>query len=111
MEKHILYSFRRCPYAIRARWALLMTGQVVIYREVLLSNKPRELLQISPKGTVPVLVTSKGEIIDESIDIMNWALQENDQRNIARKEDNHAQNEIRCSFCYNTAKFQIFYRI
>ena len=74
MSRHLLYSFRRCPYAIRARWSLIKCGIKVEIREVSLSNKPKELIDTSPKGTVPVLVTTKGEIIDESIDIMRWAL-------------------------------------
>ena len=58
MKHNILYSFRRCPYAIRARWALLNTNQVVELREVDLKNKPIELIQISKKATVPVLKTN-----------------------------------------------------
>ncbi len=69
----ILYSFRRCPYAIRARLALAYAGQHVIIREVKLSAKPAELLQLSPKGTVPVLHW-QGGVIDESLDIIRWAL-------------------------------------
>ena len=60
----ILFSFRRCPYAMRARWAIIMTRQSVVLREVLLAKKPKELLEISPKGTVPVLVTNEGEVIE-----------------------------------------------
>ena len=71
---NILYSFRRCPYALRARWAILNCGIKVVLREVDLKEKPNELLELSPKGTVPVLFTNKGEIIDESIDIIFWAL-------------------------------------
>ena len=74
MNNNILYTFRRCPYAMRARWALIMSGERVVWREVQLSEKPQQLLDISPKGTVPVLITSKGKIIDESIDIMIWVL-------------------------------------
>ncbi len=70
----ILYSFRRCPFAIRARWALALTNQKVILREVILKDKPKELIEISKKGTVPVLITENGEIIDESIEIMKWAI-------------------------------------
>ncbi len=74
----ILYSFRRCPYAMRARFALLVSGQACELREVTLRNKPRELLRASPKGTVPVLVTAEGKVVDESLDIMRWALERND---------------------------------
>ena len=74
MKHNILYSFRRCPYAIRARWALLNTNQLVELREVDLKNKPIELIEISKKATVPVLQTNLNKIIDESIDIMIWSI-------------------------------------
>lgn len=70
----ILYSFRRCPYAIRARMTLKYSGVSVHLREVVLRNKPQTLLQYSSKGTVPVLVLSDGRVIDESRDVMTWAL-------------------------------------
>ena len=76
--RSILYSFRRCPYAMRARMALLASGITVSLREVVLRNKPAELLAASPKGTVPVLVLPDGRVIDESLDIMRWALGQND---------------------------------
>lgn len=74
MTKPHLYSFRRCPYAIRARIALNYAG--IDYRiiEVDLKNKPPQLLRYSPKGTVPVLVTETGRVIDESLDIMDYVL-------------------------------------
>ena len=71
----ILYSFRRCPYAIRARLALEVNAVEYLHREVLLRDKPAEMLAISPKGTVPVLQVGE-RIIDESIDIMRWAFEE-----------------------------------
>lgn len=79
----VLYSFRRCPYAMRARLALLVSGTVCTLREVKLSTKPQELLDASPKGTVPVLVLPDGpvvggRVIDESLDIMRWALTQAD---------------------------------
>jgi len=70
----VLYSFRRCPYAMRARLAIKVAGLAVVQREVLLGNKPAELLALSPKGTVPVLLLPNGEVLDESLDIMRWAL-------------------------------------
>lgn len=73
----ILYSFRRCPYAIRARLAIKYASQMVELREVVLRTKPQELIEISPKATVPVLVAD-GEVIDESLDIMGWALEKAD---------------------------------
>lgn len=74
----VLYSFRRCPYAMRARLALHASGIKVEHREVELKNKPRRMLIASPKGTVPVLVLPDGTVIDESLDIMHWALQTQD---------------------------------
>lgn len=74
----ILYSFRRCPYAMRARLALAASETSVEHREVLLRDKPAEMLAASPKGTVPVLVLSDGQVIEESLDIMRWALDRND---------------------------------
>ncbi len=74
MKHNILYSFRRCPFAIRARWALLNTNQIVELREVDLKNKPIELIEISKKATVPVLKTTLNKVIDESIDIMVWSI-------------------------------------
>ncbi len=74
----VLYSFRRCPYAMRARMALLVSGTAVELREVALRDKPAEMIAASPKATVPVLVTDDGTVIDESIDIMRWALARND---------------------------------
>lgn len=77
----IVYSFRRCPYAIRARLALHVSGIAHELREVSLRNKPACLLTASPKGSVPVLVLPTGQVIDESWDIMLWALQQHDPEN------------------------------
>ncbi len=74
----VLYSFRRCPYAMRARLALAVSGQAHEHREVVLRDKPAAMLAASPKGTVPVLVLPKGTVLDESLDIMRWALDRND---------------------------------
>jgi glutathione S-transferase len=78
MAEPILWSFRRCPYAMRARMALLVSGVPFELREVKLSAKPAAMLAASPKGTVPVLVLPGGAVIDESLDIMRWALARND---------------------------------
>ena len=69
----ILYSFRRCPYAMRARIAIVMAQVTVELREIELRNKPQAMLLISPKGTVPVLQLASGEVLAESLDIMHWA--------------------------------------
>ncbi len=76
MEYPILYSFIRCPYAMRARMALKLTNTKCEIREVRLNNKPKQMIDKSPKGTVPVLVLQK-EVIDESNDIIEWALSSN----------------------------------
>lgn len=73
-----LYSFRRCPYAMRARMAVLASRRAVVLREVALRAKPQALLDASPKGTVPVLVLPDGGVIDQSLDIMLWMLRDND---------------------------------
>lgn len=70
----ILYSFRRCPYAMRGRMGLFASGQIVELREIVLRDKPAHMLEMSPKGTVPVLIMPDGRVIDESLDIMLWAL-------------------------------------
>lgn len=69
----ILYSFRRCPYAMRARLAIYSQKIVHQHREVDLKHKPLEMLKISPKGTVPVLQLADGTVLEQSLDIMNWA--------------------------------------
>jgi glutathione S-transferase len=74
----VLYSFRRCPYAMRARLALAASDTVYELREVVLARKPPALLQASPKGTVPVLVLPDGTVLEQSLDIMLWALRRND---------------------------------
>ena len=76
MEYPILYSFIRCPYAMRARMALKLTNTKCEIREVRLNNKPKRMIDKSPKGTVPVLVLEK-KVIDESNDIIEWALSSN----------------------------------
>jgi glutathione S-transferase len=77
MTDHILYSFRRCPYAMRARLALQSAGIRVQLREVVLRDKPAEMLRASPKGTVPVLLAG-GDVVEESLDVMLWALERHD---------------------------------
>ncbi|MDD2091043.1 glutathione S-transferase [Pseudomonas guariconensis] len=72
-----LYSFRRCPWAMRARLALRYAGCAVEICEVAMKNKPAELLALSPKGTVPVLDTGD-QVLEESLDIMRWALEQHD---------------------------------
>lgn len=75
----VLYSFRRCPYAMRARLALQVSGMAYEHREVVLKSKPASMLALSPKGTVPVLwLPDEARVIDQSLEIMLWALAQND---------------------------------
>ena len=78
MSLPVLYSFRRCPYAIRARMAMAASGTQAELREVKLSDMPACMLEKSPKATVPVLVLEDGEVIDESLDVMFWSLERSD---------------------------------
>jgi len=82
-----LYSFRRCPYAIRARLALLISGTICEIREVKLSAKPAAMIEASAKATVPVLVASAGNILEESLDIMHWALGRSDPQGWLQRSD------------------------
>ena len=69
MQRPILYSYRRCPYAMRARMALRYANIDVEIREIALREKPAHMLAVSPKGTVPVLVLASGEVFEQSLDI------------------------------------------
>ena len=84
MTTDILYSFRRCPYAIRVRWALLICEIKVEIREVDLKNKPIEFMNISSSKTVPILIKKNNEVIEESLDIIIWALSESEKENIKK---------------------------
>ena len=74
----LLYSYRRCPYAMRARMALSYAGIAYQLHDISLKDKPAGLLAVSPKGTVPVLVLPDGRVLEQSLDIMHWALQQHD---------------------------------
>ncbi len=91
MTLPILYSFRRCPYAMRARMAIIRTDFQYEHREVVLRDKPAHMLEISPKGTVPVLLLPDGTVMEESLDIMryvlDWAFTENEAYWIKRNDD------------------------
>lgn len=76
MTLPVLYSFRRCPYAMRARLAIAHSGIAVELREIVLRAKPEAMLALSPKGTVPVLQLPDGQVLEESLDIMRWAIEE-----------------------------------
>ncbi len=91
MALPILYSFRRCPYAMRARMAIVRTGFKIEHREVILRDRPAHMMEISPKGTVPVLLLPDGTVIEESLEIMefvqSWNLNE-EERNWVNRNDN-----------------------
>ena len=90
-ELPILYSFRRCPYAMRARMPIVRTNFEVELREVILRDRPGHMMEISPKGTVPVLLLEDGTVIEESLEIMqhvlDWTLSEEEQHWISRNDD------------------------
>jgi glutathione S-transferase len=90
----ILYSFVRCPYAMRARIALTYSDIKCYLREVDLKNKPQELLTASAKGTVPVLQLTSGEVIDQSLDIIRYAVKQNDPLEIQNIEGSTAYSNI-----------------
>ena len=91
MALPILYSFRRCPYAMRARMPIVRTNFQVELREVILRDRPEHMMEVSPKGTVPVLLLEDGTVIEESLEIMqhvlNWTLSEEEQHWISRNDD------------------------
>lgn len=91
MTLPILYSFRRCPYAMRARLAIASAGVECELREVVLRDKPPELREVSPKATVPVLVLEDGRVLEESLDIMLWALEQSDPEGWLRGWDEDAK--------------------
>ena len=90
----ILYSFRRCPYAMRARMAIHISDQRCELREVLLRDKPPSMLEYSAKGTVPVLILQDGKVIDESLDVIDWALNLNDPDDWQRSKDKEKTKEL-----------------
>jgi glutathione S-transferase len=101
----ILYSFRRCPWAMRARLALRYAGCAVQVCEVAMKNKPAELLALSPKGTVPVLATADG-VLEESLDIMRWALAQNDPQDWRLQADPAAAQHAEALIARNDSVFK-----
>lgn len=101
-----LYSFRRCPYAMRARLALRYSEVPVQIVEVSLKAKPAAMLALSPKGTVPVLSVD-GQVLDESLDIMRWALQQHDPQDWLLKDDAEAQAAMAALIEENDQSFKL----
>ena len=91
MSLPVLYSFRRCPYAMRARMSIVREGYEVELREVVLRDRPDHMMEISPKGTVPVLLLPDGTVIEESLEIMqhvlDWDLNEEEAHWVARNDE------------------------
>ena len=125
----ILYSYRRCPYAMRARMALKLADIAVEIREISLRDKPAHMLQVSPKATVPVLILPDASVIDESLEIMFWAFSHAGEKNDALQpnihtasralvlmNDNEFKKNLDCykyperNFQHNHAKSQLEYR-
>jgi len=101
----LLYSFRRCPYAMRARMAVAYSGAKVELVEVSLKAKPPEMLERSPKGTVPVLVLDD-QVLEQSLDIMRWALAQNDPDDWSMASDPEAQRQIADLIAENDTGFK-----
>lgn len=99
----VLYSFRRCPYAIRARLALKAAGVAVVLREVALRDKPAAMLEISPKATVPVLRLPDGRVLEQSLDIMRWALAIHDPQGWLRADE---RDEVEAMTSLNDGAFK-----
>ena len=91
MSLPVLYSFRRCPYAMRARMSIVREGYEVELREVVLRDRPEHMMEISPKGTVPVLLLPDGTVIEESLEIMqhvlNWELSQEEAYWVKRNDE------------------------
>jgi glutathione S-transferase len=102
----VLYSYRRCPYAMRARVALRYSGIRVEIRDIALKQKPSHMLAVSPKGTVPVLVLRDGTVIDESLDIMQWALTRHDPYNWLLDGDAEGGREAEALIVMNDRQFK-----
>ncbi len=105
MPLPILYSLRQCPYAMRARMGLLLAEQAVLLRDIVMTNIPTEMLDVSPKGTVPVLLLDDFTVIEESLGIMLWALDKNDPNNVLYTHNSNANKEILDLINRNDNKF------
>jgi glutathione S-transferase len=106
----ILYSFRRCPYAMRARMVLWISKAACELREVKLANKPAEMLAASAKGTVPVVVLPDGAVIDESLDVMRWALAQDDPESWLAGDDNELLATIDGPFKHHLDRYKYWTR-
>ena len=106
MQRPVLYSYRRCPYAMRARMALRYAGIDAEIREIELRNKPLHMIQLSPKATVPVLLLESGEVLEESLDIMRWALQQRDADGWRLPGDQEKRDAMEALILVNDREFK-----
>jgi len=90
----VLWSFRRCPYAMRGRMGLKASGLTYEHREIILRDKPQDMLNASSKGTVPVFIKEDGDVIEESLDLLKWALTQNDPQGWLNCDLDEANNLI-----------------
>ena len=105
MSLPILYSLRQCPYAMRARLGILLAEQPVLLRDIVMTNIPAEMFAASPKGEVPTLVISDTSVIDESLDIMIWALKQSDPSNLLYSHQENAFEEMLTLISRNDNEF------
>ena len=105
MTQPILYTLRQCPYAIRARLGLYLAEQHVELRDISLKNKPQQMLQVTPKGTVPLLVFSNGDYIDESLGIMVWGLSQHDPQNLLLSDNSFLFTDMINLIARNDCKY------
>ncbi len=101
-----LYSFRRCPYAMRARLGIYLAQKPVSLREIVLRHKPEAMLAQSPKGTVPVLILENGTVIEESFEIMCWAISQNDPNDLLLANSSNKQEAAKALIEYNDQVFK-----
>ena len=105
MTLPILYTLRQCPYAIRARLGLRLAELDVEIRDISLKDKPAEMLTVTPKGTVPLLVLNNGDYIDESLNIMIWALSQHDPQNLLLSDNCHLFTDMINLIARNDCKY------
>ncbi len=107
MPAPLLYTYRRCPYAMRARMALLQAGVVYQAHEVSLRDKPPAMLARSPKGTVPVLVLSNGMVLEQSLDIMRWAFEQSGDTDLWWARSQTSSNLVLQQVCDGLFKYHL----
>lgn len=107
MRLPLLYTYRRCPYAMRARMALLQAGVAYEAHEISLRDKPAQMLALSPKGTVPVLVLADGQVLEQSMDIMRWAFAQTGDKDTWWARAQNPMNQSLLSICEGEFKHHL----